>query len=108
MSRLVSMFVRPSIVAMLLAVVAGYACAQDARQGVDSQVPLRIVIMDPLAKQLACDCVAGYAQRDYGRLAAILEVELERPVQLAYGEALASPQIGGVETVDLVIGKFSV
>lgn len=65
-------------------------------------------MIDPLAKQLACDCVAGYPQRDYGKLAQSTEAELQRPVQIAYGEALATPQIGGVETVDLVIGKFSV
>ncbi|MBL7044585.1 MAG: PQQ-binding-like beta-propeller repeat protein [Pirellulaceae bacterium] len=108
MLRLVSMLVRPFIVAILLAFVVGYAGAQEASKEAVSQTPLRIVVMDPLAKQLACDCVAGYAQRDYGKLAAFLEAELQRPVQLAYGEALASPQIGGVETVDLIIGKFSV
>jgi len=102
------MYVRPLIVAILSAFVVAYAGAQDASQGAVSQMPLRIVVMDPLAKQLACDCVAGYAQRDYGKLAAFLEAKLQRPVQLAYGEALASPQIGDVETVDLIIGKFSV
>jgi len=93
---------------MLLVVVLGFVRAQDAGERTDSQTPLRIVVMDPLAKQLACDCVAGYAQRDYGKLAAFLETKLERPVEIAFGEALASPQIGDVETVDVIIGKFSV
>ena len=35
--------------------------------------PLRLVVMDPLAAPLACDCVGGYAQRDYTRLGAFLE-----------------------------------
>jgi len=106
--RLVSRALRPFLVTISFAVVVGYACAQDAARETDGQTPLRIVVMDPLAKQLACDCVAGYAQRDYGKLATFLEAKLRRPVQLAYGEALASPQTGGVETVDLIIGKFSV
>ena len=99
---------RPFLVAVLLAVAAGYTCAQDAGKETANKTPLRIVVMDPLAKQLACDCVAGYAQRDYGELAAFLEAKLQRPVQIVYGEALTSPQIGGVDTVDLIVGKFSV
>ena len=64
--------------------------------------------MDPMAKQLACDCVAGYAQRDYRLLAEYLESQLERPIDLAFAEALADPQVAGSETVDFVFGKFSV
>src|SRR6478752_9454058 len=35
--------------------------------------PLLFVVMDPLAKELACACVEGYGQRDYRKLAALLE-----------------------------------
>ena len=35
--------------------------------------PILLVVMDPLAKELACACVKGYGQRDYRKLAARLE-----------------------------------
>ena len=69
--------------------------------------PLRVVEMDPLSDQLACDCVAGYAQRKYGRLGAFLKERLERPVQIAYAESLLLPHAEMEGGVDLVIGKLS-
>ena len=71
-------------------------------------VPLRIVVMDPLCDRLACDCVAGYARRNYGKLGEFLETQLHRKVDIAYAESLASPQVHAEEEIDLVIGKFSV
>jgi len=64
--------------------------------------------MDPLAEQLACDCVAGYAQRKYDRLGVFLEKRLGRPVEISYTEALPSPRVETPEQIDLIIGKFSV
>ena len=32
--------------------------------------PVVLVVLDPLAKELACACVKGYGQRDYRKLAA--------------------------------------
>jgi ABC-type phosphate/phosphonate transport system substrate-binding protein len=69
--------------------------------------PLRVVVMDPLSDQLACDCVAGYAQRKYGRLGEFLQKRLARPVQIAYAESLLLPHAKLEGGVDLVIGKFS-
>lgn len=63
--------------------------------------------MDPLSDQLACDCVAGYAKRDYDRLGEFLEEKLSRPVEISYTESLALPQAGTKRGVDLIIGKFS-
>ena len=34
--------------------------------------PIMLIVMDPLAKEMACACVKGYAQRDYRKLAARL------------------------------------
>ena len=68
----------------------------------------RVYVMDPLAKQLACDCVAGYAQRDYGKLGKFLQRKLDRRVEIAYAETLSAAQVGARREVDLVIGKFSV
>jgi len=41
-------------------------------------------------------------------LGEFLKKKLGRPIQIAYAEALASPAVGGAETVDLIVGKFSV
>jgi ABC-type phosphate/phosphonate transport system substrate-binding protein/outer membrane protein assembly factor BamB len=70
---------------------------------------LTVVVMDPLAADLACDCVAGYAQRDYPALAAFLARRLGREVNLSFVEALAEAQRRlGKTPIDLVIGKRSI
>jgi hypothetical protein len=61
--------------------------------------------MDPLAKQLSCPCVQGYAQRDYAKLAAFLGESLGREVTLRFGESLDAFTDDGF---DVVIGKRSV
>lgn len=76
--------------------------------GDTNQPPLRIVVMDPLADQLACDCVQGYAQRKYNKLATFLEKQLRRPVEIAYGENLADILKPNPVRIDLIIGKQSV
>lgn len=71
--------------------------------------PLVVVVMDPLAAPLSCPCVAGYAQRDYDKLAKFLEKELGRPVKVHYGESLTNTlqkKSGG--KADLIFGKCSV
>src|SRR5205814_2327732 len=70
--------------------------------------PILLVVMDPLAKELACACVKGYAQRDYRKLAARLESALKQRVSIEFSDdlaesmALASP---GQEV--MVIGEQS-
>jgi len=100
----------PLGVAPLLLVVLGGVLGGSEGPAHESSTPprLRIVAMDPLSNRLACDCVAGYAQRDYAKLGTFLKKRLGRPVQVAYAEALASPTVGCPETADLFIGKFSV
>ncbi|MFQ6035535.1 MAG: PhnD/SsuA/transferrin family substrate-binding protein [Sedimentisphaerales bacterium] len=73
-----------------------------------NNTPLRIVVMDPLSGQLACDCVEGYAQRKYDKLGTFLEKQLRRPVEIAYGENLADILKLNTNKVDLIIGKHSV
>jgi ABC-type phosphate/phosphonate transport system substrate-binding protein len=68
---------------------------------------LRIVVMDPLSDQLACDCVAGYAQRKYDRLAAFLEKKLKNKVELLYSENLADVMQTNPGDIHLLIGKTS-
>lgn len=70
---------------------------------------LTLVIMDPLARPLSCPCVKGYAQRDYQKLAAYLERELDRPLRIYFNESLTTAleqKTGG--RADVVIGKRSV
>jgi outer membrane protein assembly factor BamB len=69
---------------------------------------LAVVVMDPLAAPLACDCVQGYAQRKYEVLAASLEDELDMRVELAFAEGLESGLRQTEGKADLVIGKDSV
>jgi len=71
-------------------------------------VPLKLIVMDPLAAPLSCPCVEGYAQRDYQALAEHLQRSLGREVKLVFGESLkaALKKTGG--KADVIIGKHSV
>jgi len=67
--------------------------------------PLRLAVADPLAREHACACVAGYAQRDYGALARYLTRRLRCPVVCEFPAAAA---LAGPGTPpDLVIGQRS-
>jgi ABC-type phosphate/phosphonate transport system substrate-binding protein len=63
--------------------------------------------MDPLADQLACDCVKGYAQRRYPKLCQFLSRQLGRPVEFVHNEALTDAIDLAEGRVDLIIGKQS-
>lgn len=70
---------------------------------------LTLVVMDPLAAELSCPCVEGYAQRDYRALADHLAEAIGRPVELGFGESLAKGRTAaGGGPIDVVIGKHSV
>lgn len=70
-----------------LAGVLGWACT--AAGAARAAEPLLLVVMDPLAKELACACVPGYGQRDYRKLAARLQAELKLPVAVEFSDDLA-------------------
>ena len=55
---------RLGIVLFALGWLAGAAAAAEPAVAGGPE-PLCLVVMDPLAAELACPCVAGYAQRDY-------------------------------------------
>jgi ABC-type phosphate/phosphonate transport system substrate-binding protein len=74
----------------------------------DDKKPFALVVMDPLALELSCPCVKGYAQRNYHKLGAMLEKKLGRPVTVTFSESLASALKKGDGRADLVIGKESV
>lgn len=70
--------------------------------------PVVMVVMDPLCDRLACDCVEGYAQRDYDALANHLSRHLSRPVTLKFYESLVHADQEIDAPIDIVIGKDSV
>lgn len=70
--------------------------------------PLLLVVMDPLCDKLACDCVEGYAQRKYERLAEYLQQKLQRKVDVVFGESIAGALDGSTRQPDILIGKHSV
>ena len=71
---------------------------------------LVLLVMDPLAKELSCPCVKGYAQRDYLELASHLAKKHQRAVKTVFSESLVGAlRDGKLSTgVDLIIGKRSV
>lgn len=76
--------------------------------GAAEEVPLILVVTDPLAKENSCPCVAGYGQRDYTELGKALAAAIGKPVQVHFAESLAgalTKKTAG--KVDLIIGKDS-
>ncbi len=70
--------------------------------------PVVLVVMDPLAKELACACMKGYGQRDYRKLAARLGTALKQEVSIEFSDDLAETMavIGPGQEV-VVIGEHS-
>jgi ABC-type phosphate/phosphonate transport system substrate-binding protein len=69
---------------------------------------LVVLVLDPLAAELSCPCVAGYAQRNYDKLGKHIEGKLGRPVAVVYSESLAGAIKKAGGKGHLVIGKDSV
>src|SRR5439155_23287777 len=56
--------------------------------------PVLLVVMDPLAKELACACVKGYGQRDYRKIATRLEKALKQRVSTGFSDDLGEVRAG--------------
>ena len=69
---------------------------------------INIAVMDPLAVQLACKCVEGFAQRDYLALADHLEKKLGRKVKCFFSESLSVAERNAGGKIHLIIGKNSI
>jgi outer membrane protein assembly factor BamB len=93
---------------LLPVVVITVTSATPSRAADGSDRSLVMVVSDPLAADLSCPCVAGYAQRDYDVLAEHLSVAIGREVSVVYGDSIARAAGGDAEPVDIVIGKRSV
>jgi len=76
----------------------------------NSNKDLTVLVMDPLAKELSCPCVKGYAQREYNELGKHLATKLKRPVKVVYSESIVAAIKSGKlpDGVHLIIGKRSV
>lgn len=57
---------------------------------VPAAAPVVLVVMDPLARELACACVQGFGQRDYRKLASLLERDLGEKVGIEFSDDLAA------------------
>lgn len=73
------------MLALVLLAVGGFAGKPPPRE--PSSVML--VVLDPLAKELACACVKGYGQRDYRKLAAQLQTAIKQRVSIEFSDDLA-------------------
>lgn len=74
----------------------------------DDKSELTLVVMDPMAAPLACDCVKGYAQRKYEELGKFLTGQLGRKVTVFWAESLEAALEKSGGRADLIIGKHSV
>ncbi len=89
------------LIAALLMTVGGITFGKAKKEIV-------VVVMDPLAKQLACPCVAGYGQREYDQLGAHLTRQLGRPVRMVYAEAVSKALLHlSRQDLMFIIGKQS-
>jgi outer membrane protein assembly factor BamB len=70
--------------------LAAPGMAKDKSIGAAMQKPIVLVAMDPLAKELACACVRGYAQRDYHLLAAHLGKQIGQRVVVKFSDDLTN------------------
>lgn len=84
------------------------ACALLLAPAAFSADKLAVLVMDPLSKDLACDCVKGYAQRNYRVLAAHLQQKLGMEVTVNHAETLAAAAKDMPQTPAIIIGKHSV
>lgn len=86
---------------------AGFILSANTKAGESAN--FTVVVMDPLAAPLACDCVQGYAQRKYELLGKHLQTHLGRPVKVVWSESLHEALVDKTNgKVDLIIGKHSV
>lgn len=91
-----------------LTVLLVTGCAANKSAADREASPVLLVVMDPLAKELACACVKGYGQRDYRKLASHLGAALQQRVAVEFSDDLAeSLQLASPGQEVLVVGERS-
>ncbi len=95
-----------SCVSVCVAIIAfaNFSVAADK----SSDTAMTLIVMDPMAAPLACDCVKGYAQRKYDELGTFLNGKLNRKVTIVWAESLEAALEKSGGKADLIIGKHSV
>lgn len=93
---------------IFLCALAWMGYVQLSRADETSERALTVVVMDPLSAKLSCDCVAGFAQRDYEKLGNFLSKQLSRKVNVVWAESLKAALEESKGQADLIIGKCSV
>jgi len=109
---------KPRLFTLLLAMfVIGCTAQQETKQEptttkhplIYDDTPFVVAVMDPLAVDLACACIPGFAQRQYRALSPVLAEALGRPVELQFSASLENHLTRSpTGRVDLVVGKVSV
>jgi outer membrane protein assembly factor BamB len=99
------------MIAVAAAVALGPSTAlhPEAAAASAKKEPITLIVMDPLARELACACVRGHAQRNYHELALYLGKALSQKVLVSFSDDLTK-SIAKTEPQQelLVIGKQSV
>lgn len=95
--------------ALVLALVLSVSgCVSSKSTTRPAAQPIMLVVLDPLAKELACACVKGYGQRDYRKLARHLETTLRQPVAVEFSDDLAETlALTGPGREVIVVGERS-
>ena len=92
-------FTAGALLLICLVAPGGFA-AKSPKNGPE---PIRLVVMDPLAKELACACVKGYGQRDYRKLAAHLQTALKQRVTIEFSDDLAESIVGATPGREVIV-----
>jgi len=100
--------VATGLLCVVLTIAADASLQAGTTQPPEDLGPLTVLVMDPLSSRLACDCVEGYAQRNYDVLGAYIEEQLGRTVNVVYAESLQKGVLAAQpDQVDLIVGKRS-
>src|SRR2546425_2493078 len=91
---------RVSTLVLACWLAAGGLLANPPKSGPE---PVILVVMDPLAKELACACVKGHGQRDYRKLAARLETALKQRVSIEFSDDLRESMVGVSPAREVII-----
>src|SRR5687768_14342824 len=93
--------------ALSLSLVTGCASTESPQSPEQARAkptePIVLVVMDPLASELACACVEGFGQRNYRKLAAYLQAALGRAVAVEFSDDLAETMAFVGKTREVIV-----
>lgn len=95
-------------IVIMLGLLLGLACSKVYAGEDPSDSAFTMIVMDPMAGPISCDCVQGYAQRKYEKLGFFLSKGLGRKVNVIWSESLKTALDESRGKADIIIGKHSV